>query len=617
MASTSRLSTKPKGKTFKRTDDVLAEIFADSDSEWDESDTDADAESDVDSDVEPDSEAEESIDEPSHDSDSDVPPPTKKTKTGGKQKTQKITEPKFEWKKDQFTPNNFTFTDFTGINPDILSILPDEPSALDYLSLFVHDELIDVIVRETNIYAQQYIESTQLPRHSRVQKWKPTTHSEMKLFLGISLLMGLIRKPNIEFYWSEKDLFSTPSIPKLMTRNRFCLILKFLHFANNANKDNETDGTKDKLYKMREVYDLLTESFSSVFVPGQRVAIDEGMIRWFGRGFRTYLPSKRAKYGMKAYKLCDDSGYTYKFQLYVGQSNNEPNTLHGLVMNLMHDLLDGGRTLYMDNYYNSPALALELFQRKTHTVGTLRMNRKGVPKDMSKLKLKRGETDFRTCPPITIMVWHDKRDVHMITTAHDASMAVVPGKTDRSSGQPVQKPKCVIEYNQHMGAVDKSDQMVLLNSTVRKTLKWTKKLFFHLLDLAAANAYILCTKNTGPKKHFKFAKELCADLISCSTSDPDYTRPKKAGRVTPSTDERLELKASTHWPVEIPPTAKQQAPRHECVVCKSHKPTTGKRWQHGESRKRVQTRYRCGGCSDQPALCITPCFGVYHTRKHY
>ena len=85
---------------------------------------------------------------------------------------------------------------------------------------------------------------------------------------------------------------------------------------------------------------------------------------------------------------------------------------------------------------------MELFQRKTHTVGTLRMNRKGVPKDLSKLKLKRGETDFRTCPPITIMVWHDKRDVHMITTAHDAAMAVVPGKTDRSSGQPVQKPNC-------------------------------------------------------------------------------------------------------------------------------------------------------------------------------
>jgi len=35
------------------------------------------------------------------------------------------------------------------------------------------------------------------------------------------------------------------------------------------------------------------------------------MIRWFGRGFRTYLPSKRAKYGMKAYKVCVGSGYTY------------------------------------------------------------------------------------------------------------------------------------------------------------------------------------------------------------------------------------------------------------------------------------------------------------------
>ena len=39
-----------------------------------------------------------------------------------------------------------------------------------------------------------------------------------------------------------------------------------------------------------------------------------------------------------------------------------------------------------------------------------------------------------------------------------------------------------------MGSVDKSDQMVLVNSSVRKTLKWTKKLFFHMLDLSVTKA---------------------------------------------------------------------------------------------------------------------------------
>jgi len=62
----------------------------------------------------------------------------------------------------------------------------------------------------------------------------------------------------------------------------------------------------------------------------------------------THLPSKRAKYGMKAYKLCDASDYTWKFHLYVGKS--EYSNLQHLVMHLMDGLLDHGRVLYMDNF---------------------------------------------------------------------------------------------------------------------------------------------------------------------------------------------------------------------------------------------------------------------------
>lgn len=58
-----------------------------------------------------------------------------------------------------------------------------------------------------------------------------------------------------------------------------------------------------------KVYDSITAAFASAYVPGKEVVIDEGMIRWFGCGFKTYLPSKRAKYGIKAYKVCDKSGY--------------------------------------------------------------------------------------------------------------------------------------------------------------------------------------------------------------------------------------------------------------------------------------------------------------------
>ena len=83
--------------------------------------------------------------------------------------------------------------------------------------------------------------------------------------------------------------------------------------------DKEDPG-HDRLFKVREVYNMIVTSFITAYTPGREIAIDEGMIRWFGRVFRTYLPSKRAKYSMKAYKLCKDSGYKHGFQLYTGQS---------------------------------------------------------------------------------------------------------------------------------------------------------------------------------------------------------------------------------------------------------------------------------------------------------
>jgi len=264
---------------------------------------------------------------------------------------------------------------------------------------------------------------------------------------------------------------------------------------------------------------------------------------------------------------------------------------------------------------------MQLYNRKTHVVGTLRMNRKGVPKDLTKLKLKPGGVCFRTCDPITIIVWHDKRDVNVITTLHDASMSVAPGdKVDRQTGLPKMKPAAVVAYNHHMGSVDKSDQMVLLNSTARKTLKWTKKLFFHLMDLSSTNAYILYCMHVTRITHLKFMKQLIEEIVRENFSMADVQRPVQAGRYAQGQNIlRLEVRHSNHWPVPIPPTPKKACPTRACVVCKKHAgpSVTGRHWRKGMSRKRTESRFMCRGCDSKPALCIAPCFELYHTQMNY
>ena len=61
----------------------------------------------------------------------------------------------------------------------------------------------------------------------------PVTTNEMKKFLGLKFLTGIVRKLNLKMYWLTEQLLSTPVFFKIMKRDRFLLILKFLYFNNN------------------------------------------------------------------------------------------------------------------------------------------------------------------------------------------------------------------------------------------------------------------------------------------------------------------------------------------------------------------------------------------------
>lgn len=52
------------------------------------------------------------------------------------------------------------------------------------------------------------------------------------------------------------------------------------------------------------------------------MVVDETMVPWRGRLiFRQYNSSKAAKYGIKLFKLCSVSGYTFATIVYTGKSD--------------------------------------------------------------------------------------------------------------------------------------------------------------------------------------------------------------------------------------------------------------------------------------------------------
>ena len=86
--------------------------------------------------------------------------------------------------------------------------------------------------------------------------------------------------------------------------------------------------------------------------------------------FHQFISSKAHKYGIKLFKLCTAEGYPYSFKVYTGAKDMQCSP-GDICKRLMEGLLHDGLTLYIDNFYTSYKLAVQLPKKNTHTIGTL------------------------------------------------------------------------------------------------------------------------------------------------------------------------------------------------------------------------------------------------------
>jgi hypothetical protein len=287
-----------------------------------------------------------------------------------------------------------------------------------------------------------------------------------------------------------------------MTRERLEIICKFLHFSDNETVSN-FEGP-EKLFKVFPVIFHLNNKFQELYLPSQDISIDESLTLWKGRlSFRQYLPLKASKFGIKTYELCDSTtGYLWSFLVYTGKDTKidsplitaDTNKTTAIVLKLVEPLLKQGRTLWMDNFYNSPSLARMLkIKHNTDCVGTLRLDRKDVPPTVKNKKLKKGEIIAQHSGPVSVTKWYDKRIVTMISTYHSHDT-----RTVRIRGKEVAKPVSVLDYNRSMIGVDLKDQLLHPYLIERKRMhKWYMKLFRRLLNTSVLNAMIIYRSNTG------------------------------------------------------------------------------------------------------------------------
>lgn len=479
------------------------------------------------------------------------------------------------------TGNNLKTFDFTvenvGIKPSIYENYADK-LPIDFFLLFVDDEILQVMVTETNRYATQNLTNPELEAKARIRQWKNTNPYELKQFLGVLIWMGLVQMPHLHSYWSKKKIYSN-YVKKIMSRNRFQLLLSMWHFS-----DNEDFSDTSKLRKLSPLLNHLKSKYQSVIVPEQNICIDETLVPFRGRlAFRQYIKNKRHKFGIKLFKLCTKGGYTYNLSVYCGKEgdNQEPVPTR-VVKNLLADLLDKGYILYTDNYYTSVSLAHKLLAQNTHLVGTLRKNRKYNPKDVIDQKLNKGDTIARESNTgVIVSKWKDKRDVLMLSTKH-----VNENVTVQTRNTEVLKPKVVVDYNNSKAFIDLSDQLKSYNSSLRRGIKWYRKLAIEmLLGTSIVNAHMVYSAVTTNKISITSFKEiLCEQLLDINKFD---------NIAVPDNGEKHILEETEN--------------RRRCVEC--YRKLSESEGRKAAQRKSKNIKLCCSACKKN--YCM-PCFFEVH-----
>lgn len=460
-----------------------------------------------------------------------------------------------------------------------------------FLCLF-SEVLIERIVEQTNLYRQQ-----------SDKPFKAVNKAEILKFIGMNIMMGISRLPAIRCYWSSNCQLHNSYISSVMPLNRFFAILSHIHLNDNLSMPQKGEPNYDKLYKLRPLLDMLSENFIKFYKPSEKQAVDESMVKFKGRStLKQYNPQKPIKRGFKIWVRADEHGFVCEFQVYTGKTANlvEKQLGERVVIDLTHQIISKNYQVYFDNYFTSVNLMIELKSKNILACGTVRKNRKGLPKKQINDKtMKRGDYESRTSyKGISWIKWNDNKPIQFLSNFHDPSIKTTVSRRQKDGTSiQINCPQATRDYNNYMNCVDKADQLKSTYEISRKSKKWWLRIFWHFIDVTVVNSFIIYKQNTPSTKMnlIDFRLKLVTELIG-------FASPKKRGPKTkqftpskrkPQISNEIRFSQARHIPTKL-------EIQRNCTCCSS-------------KTNRVRTSYMCITCN--VPLYIKEkinCYEIYH-----
>ena len=149
---------------------------------------------------------------------------------------------------------------------------------LEMFSTFFDEDVLSLIVRETNLFAAQSLAAA-----NRDTTWE-TDLDEIKAYLGFMIVMGINKLPEIRDYWAMDDKLHNTFIASRITRDRFEQISRYLHFIDNTTLPLRDEPGFNRLQKVLPIITAMKEKFLHNYNPHHQNSIDEAMIPYKGKG---------------------------------------------------------------------------------------------------------------------------------------------------------------------------------------------------------------------------------------------------------------------------------------------------------------------------------------------
>ncbi len=487
--------------------------------------------------------------------------------------------------------------------------IPDD-TEIDPLSLFelyFDNTVVERILESTLAYADH----KKSEMNVSYSKFMLLSFTKAKLFsyLGALILLGLHGVRNHRYTWSTKTAQTLVRLSELLPCEQYELISTFLHLVTPS----EELQLGNKLCKILPLHKYLKAKCLELYQPFRELSVDERMVKSKARThFRQYIRNKPTKWGFKYWVIADTTGYTVDFEVYSGKAEiySDKGLSYDVVINLVQPFMFQGYEVYFDNFYTSPILLQKLLENEIVATGTLNLNRKNIPSEVHQMKkyvqkLPRvtGYYYRQKKSSITYCVWKDTKTVVLASTAYpahsenDVARRVKDPVTKSSITTNVPCPLMLEKYNRSMGGVDKSDQYISYHKVRRKTVKYWKTMFYHLIDVSVVNAHILYNwlqlQNSGkPMTENTFRDTLVLKIIATYGT-------KTISQTSTSTSNTRSYNVrhgSKLYPV---------SQRSRCIYCHLHNASSF-------------TQRKCPDCPLTPALCQTlekDCHSVWHSKS--